>query len=60
MSASEKLSTDISAKTAEEILQMLQRYGVIFVNRVLFEGRSPEQLQILKGRIQQVIDKHRQ
>lgn len=45
-------------KAAQEILQMLQRHGVVYVNRVLFEGRSPQELEAIQQRIQRIIDKN--
>lgn len=64
MSASDKSSTGTSVRTAgaarivDEILQLLQRHGVIYVNKVLFEGQSPTELEALKKRIQAVVDKY--
>lgn len=59
MSASDKSLISTSAdEKAEEILRMLQRHGVVYVNRVLFEGKSPSELEAIKMRIRQIIDRH--
>jgi predicted O-methyltransferase YrrM len=55
---SEKSSTKTSVDVVDEILQLLQRHGVIYVNRVLFEGKSPTELAALKERIRNVIFKY--
>jgi hypothetical protein len=55
---SEKSSTRTSADVVDEILQLLQRHGVVYVNRVLFENQSPTELEALKGRVRAVIDKY--
>jgi predicted O-methyltransferase YrrM len=47
-----------SEEVAEEILRLLQRHGVVYVNRVLFEGKSSAELAAIKERIRRVIDKN--
>jgi hypothetical protein len=44
----------------DEILQLLQRHGVVYVSKVLFEAKSPTELEALKKRIQNVINKYHQ
>jgi predicted O-methyltransferase YrrM len=60
MSASEKSLTATSVELVDEILRLLQKHGVVYVNRVLFEGQSPTELEALKGRIRNVINKYHQ
>lgn len=47
-------------RAAEEILQLFTeaQTGAVFVNPRLFEGKTQEQIRLVKERVRQVIDRH--